>query len=165
MNDGDMDTSEWVACIIHSSHNHLKSWCALHHRSCACGSVTRGNARVPGLTSIALELWASPPPARPSCPRQQNLTNSLPLSRRTQIIALANLRKKATHSTQTALSHFRRDGDTQTWAPKQAISQTPVTKGQAMPKKLRYVAGLRGAPGTKMNVVSLELELGQPHQF
>jgi hypothetical protein len=40
-----------------------------------------------------------------------------------------------------------------------------VTKGQSMPKKLQYVAGLRGAPSVKMNVVRLEMDLGQPHQY
>jgi hypothetical protein len=41
-----------------------------------------------------------------------------------------------------------------------------VNKGSSMPRKLRYVAGLRGAPETaKMKVVSLELDIGQTHQF
>lgn len=53
---------------------------------------------------------------------------------------------------------------TQVWLPKAATVQTRVDKGQAMPKKLQYVAGLRGAPEVKMNVVRLELDLGQPHQ-
>jgi hypothetical protein len=52
----------------------------------------------------------------------------------------------------------------QVWQPKQSTTQTPVNKGQAMPKKLRYIAGLRGAPSTRMNVVQLQLDLGQPHQ-
>jgi hypothetical protein len=51
------------------------------------------------------------------------------------------------------------------WQPKAAAVQTRVVKGQSMPKKLQYVAGLRGAPDTKMNVIRLELELGQPHQY
>jgi hypothetical protein len=90
----------------------------------------------------------------------------VPLPPVRQVIALANLRSKATHSAQTLLSHFRAEGATQTWAPKGAASQTPHSKGQAMPKKLRYVAGLRGAPAAaRMRVVSLELDLGQPHQF
>lgn len=85
---------------------------------------------------------------------------------RPQIIALANLRNKATHSAQTALSHFRAETTTQTWAPRGAATQTAHHKGQAMPRRLRYVAGLRGAPAeAKMSVVSLELDLGQPHQF
>jgi hypothetical protein len=41
-----------------------------------------------------------------------------------------------------------------------------VNKGSSMPRKLRYVAGLRGAPETaKMKVVALELDIGQTHQF
>ena len=41
-----------------------------------------------------------------------------------------------------------------------------VEKATAMPKKVRYVGGLRGAPAeAKMHVVSLELDLGQPHEF
>ena len=83
---------------------------------------------------------------------------------RRRALALANLRQKRTHSTQSALSHFKRDGDTQVWLPKEAQAQTRVNKGQAMPKKLQYVAGLRGTPNTKMNVIRLELDLGQPHQ-
>ncbi|MEW5313117.1 MAG: hypothetical protein WDW38_004708 [Sanguina aurantia] len=85
-------------------------------------------------------------------------------SLRRRALLLANLRQKTTHSAQTAESHFRRDNQTQVWLPKQASSQTRVTKGQGMPKKLQYVSGLRGAPAVKMRVVQLELDLGQPHQ-
>jgi hypothetical protein len=52
----------------------------------------------------------------------------------------------------------------QVWQPKAAQVQTRTNKGQSMPKKLQYVAGLRGAPNTKMNVIRLEMDLGQPHQ-
>jgi hypothetical protein len=108
-----------------------------------------------------------------------------------QIIALANLRQKATHSAQTVLSGFRREGTSQTWLPKEAAVQTKVgfvgrvpgdaekemtgmqgnscvavcvvraqvNKGSSVPKKLRYVTGLRGGPDTKMAVVSLELDV------
>lgn len=34
-----------------------------------------------------------------------------------------------------------------------------VNRGSSVPKKLRYVTGLRGAPDTKMAVVSLELDV------
>ncbi|MEW5301170.1 MAG: hypothetical protein WDW36_004046 [Sanguina aurantia] len=71
-------------------------------------------------------------------------------SLRRRALLLANLRQKTTHSAQTAESHLRRDNQTQVWLPKQASSQTRVTKGQGMPKKLQ--------------VVQLELDLGQPHQ-
>lgn len=52
----------------------------------------------------------------------------------------------------------------QVWLPKGVASQTHVNKGQSMPRKLRHIAGLRGAPGTQMNVLNLELDLGQPYQ-
>lgn len=52
----------------------------------------------------------------------------------------------------------------QVWQPKDAQLQTQANKGQTMPRKVQYVAGLRGAPSTKMHVVRLELDLGQPHQ-
>ncbi|KXZ47973.1 hypothetical protein GPECTOR_31g335 [Gonium pectorale] len=83
---------------------------------------------------------------------------------RRRALALANLRGKATHGTQTAESHFKRENETQVWRPREATVQTRSSKGQSMPRKLQYVAGLRGAPDVKMNVVRLELDLGQPHQ-
>eukprot|EP00775_Hariotina_reticulata_P013094 gene13094-13221_t len=84
---------------------------------------------------------------------------------RRRIIALANLRNRSTHGSQTLLSHFRRDGDSQTWALKAAGVQTQVNAASSMPRKLRYVTGLRGAPKTtKMKVVSLELDLGPTRQ-
>jgi hypothetical protein len=47
-----------------------------------------------------------------------------------------------------------------------ALKCVQVNKGSSMPRKLRYVAGLRGAPETaKMKVVALELDIGQSHQF
>ena len=52
----------------------------------------------------------------------------------------------------------------QVWQPRQAQVQCRSNKGQTMPKKMQYVQGLRGAPDVKMNVIRLELELGQPHQ-
>ena len=83
---------------------------------------------------------------------------------RRRALNLANLRQKCTHSAQTVLTHFKRDGDTQVWLPKESQVQTRVNKGQSMPKKLQYISGLRGSPATKMNVIRLDLDLGQPHQ-
>ena len=81
-------------------------------------------------------------------------------------LRMANLLEKKTKSAQTSLSHFRRAGQTQTWAPKTGSSQTLVEKATAMPKTIRYVSGLRGAPHeAKMHVMSLKLDLGQPHEF
>jgi hypothetical protein len=45
-----------------------------------------------------------------------------------QIIALANLRHKGTHSAQTLASGFRREGCSQTWLPKEAAVQTRVSQ-------------------------------------
>jgi hypothetical protein len=83
---------------------------------------------------------------------------------RRRALQLANLRDKRTHSQQTVASHFRRESTTQVWVPKQTTTQTAHNKGQSMPQKKRYIAGLRGSPATRMNVVSLELDVGQPHQ-
>lgn len=62
------------------------------------------------------------------------------------------------------MSHFRRENETQVYLPKEKGTMTRVDKGQSMPKKLRYMAGLRGGPKAKMSVLSLELDVGQPHQ-
>ena len=43
-----------------------------------------------------------------------------------QLLALVNLREKATHSAQTVLSHFRREADSQVWLPKEAAVQSKV---------------------------------------
>lgn len=81
-------------------------------------------------------------------------------------MVLANLQTKVTKSAQTGVSTFRRDNESQYWQPKVAMSQTAYSKGQSMPKKLRYMSGLRGDPiSMKFSVVSLELDLGQPHQL
>jgi len=85
-------------------------------------------------------------------------------SLRRRALNLANLENKQTKSGQTVLSHFRRENETQVYLPKSQSTMTRADKGQSMPKKLRYIAGLRGGSKTKMAVVQLELELGQPHQ-
>lgn len=85
---------------------------------------------------------------------------------RRQALALANLQTKATKSAQTGASAFRRDNETQFWQPKIAVLQTPQNKGQSMPKNLQYMAGMRGDPiSMQLRIVSLELDLGQPHQL
>jgi hypothetical protein len=65
---------------------------------------------------------------------------------RRKAIALADLQTKATTSSQTAASAFRREGETQYWAQKTSGSQTMVHKGQSMSKHLRYITGLWGDP-------------------
>jgi len=84
---------------------------------------------------------------------------------RRRALSLANLRQKKTHGAQSILSHFRRETETQVWLPKAAATQSASAKGTAMPQKKRYIGGLRGGPEVKMNVVSLELDVGQPHEY
>lgn len=64
----------------------------------------------------------------------------------------------------TCKSHTECKAAVQVWLPKGVASQTHVNKGQGMPKKLRHIGGLRGAPGTKMTILDMELDLGQPYQ-
>ncbi|XP_068610132.1 cilia- and flagella-associated protein 206 [Brachionichthys hirsutus] len=62
---------------------------------------------------------------------------------RREAIKLANLRTKITHSTQTDLSHMRRENVTQTWLPKTVACQTKRDGESTMPKPQDYVTGLR----------------------
>lgn len=63
-------------------------------------------------------------------------------------------------------STFRRENETQYYQPRKSSTQTAVNKGQSMPRKLQYIAGIRGNPvSVKMNVLRLELDIGQPHQL
>jgi hypothetical protein len=50
----------------------------------------------------------------------------------------------------------------QVWRPKEASQQTGVHQGSSMPRKLRFVGGLRGAPERPLRVLMLDLDLGQP---
>jgi hypothetical protein len=60
---------------------------------------------------------------------------------RRRALQLANLRTKATHSAQTHLSHFRRDGETQVWLPKEAATQSGIAGTNKMTKKVRRGEG------------------------
>ena len=84
---------------------------------------------------------------------------------RRRVLQLANLRQMRTHSTQTNLSHFRREQETQNWLPKESFTQTATQKGTTMPQKKMYVEGLRGPPDVRMKVVNVDLNLGQPHEY
>ncbi|KAM7394945.1 hypothetical protein PAMA_006605 [Pampus argenteus] len=63
---------------------------------------------------------------------------------RKKAIKLADIRTKVTHSTQTGLSHMRRENVTQTWLPKHAASQCKRDGESNVPKPQVYLAGLRG---------------------
>jgi hypothetical protein len=53
-------------------------------------------------------------------------------------------------------------GALQVWRPKEASQQTAAHQGSSMPRKLRFVGGLRGAPDRPLRVLTLDLDLGQP---
>lgn len=64
---------------------------------------------------------------------------------RRRALSLVNLRYKATHSTQTFESHFRRDAQSQCYVHgKQNATQTKTETATGMPKKITYLQGLRG---------------------
>eukprot|EP00026_Physarum_polycephalum_P003139 Phypoly_transcript_03148.p1 GENE.Phypoly_transcript_03148~~Phypoly_transcript_03148.p1 ORF type:complete len:618 (+),score=99.88 Phypoly_transcript_03148:604-2457(+) len=78
---------------------------------------------------------------------------------RRNAIKLVELRYKATHSTQTKNSHFRRDSATQHYAPKENDTQTGISTGTSPTINKNYITGLRGKPTQKVKVVKLHLDL------
>ena len=60
----------------------------------------------------------------------------------TRAIKLLNLKNKRTSTTQTYFSSFRRENESQTYMAKTKSTQSAITKGQSMPKKLRYLKGI-----------------------
>ena len=72
---------------------------------------------------------------------------------------LKNLENKRTKSGQTDISHFRRQSQAQTYPKKDKGEQTLIETGTSMPKKVRYIAGLRGDSITKPKVVTMTLNL------
>ena len=85
---------------------------------------------------------------------------------RRRAVKLADLSSKLARSAQTLGTAFRRDAECQLWQPKVSSTQTAAHKGQSMSRTVRYVRGLRGDPvSMQMSVVSLELDLGQTHQW
>ncbi|KAJ3097053.1 hypothetical protein HDU97_005312 [Phlyctochytrium planicorne] len=80
---------------------------------------------------------------------------------RRQALMLVNLKTKKTHSSQTVLSHFRRESETQHYAPKGQFSQTTTESSSNVPKKVNYLAGLRndGKQKNKFRVVDLTVDL------
>eukprot|EP01062_Namystynia_karyoxenos_P014560 TRINITY_DN15245_c0_g1_i1.p1 TRINITY_DN15245_c0_g1~~TRINITY_DN15245_c0_g1_i1.p1 ORF type:complete len:595 (+),score=237.23 TRINITY_DN15245_c0_g1_i1:94-1878(+) len=73
-------------------------------------------------------------------------------------LKLANLRSKRTHSSQTTLSHMRRDNGAQTFAPKEVETQTLQDKSTQPTRKVQYIKGLRGHSNQTPQVVQLEFD-------
>uniref|UniRef100_A0A3B3YJH1 Cilia- and flagella-associated protein 206 n=1 Tax=Poecilia mexicana TaxID=48701 RepID=A0A3B3YJH1_9TELE len=77
---------------------------------------------------------------------------------RRKAIKLANIRTTVTHSMQTNLSHMRRDNVSQTWLPKEAVSQTMRESGSNVPNPQTYLHGLRG----QRDATVLKVDLTRP---
>ncbi|KAH7830132.1 putative cilia- and flagella-associated protein 206 [Monocercomonoides exilis] len=77
---------------------------------------------------------------------------------RRKALQLVQLKKKRTHSTQTIASHFRREAETQAYELRDNETNTGHDVGVNPKKTVRYLQNLRGPPGTKMSVVTLELQ-------
>eukprot|EP00658_Telonema_sp_P-2_P021866 TRINITY_DN18719_c0_g1_i3.p1 TRINITY_DN18719_c0_g1~~TRINITY_DN18719_c0_g1_i3.p1 ORF type:complete len:579 (+),score=151.62 TRINITY_DN18719_c0_g1_i3:224-1960(+) len=73
-------------------------------------------------------------------------------------VQLANLRQKRTHSTQTNLSHFRSETETQTWVQKEKEQNTLVDAKTQSAKMVSYMTGLRGRPSKQFSVVNMSLD-------
>lgn len=80
---------------------------------------------------------------------------------RRQAIMLVNLRKKATHSTQTKSSSFKRDSETQVYLPKENSSQTVQDSSTQVAPIRNYFSGLRHKTGkpSSFKVVNINLNL------
>jgi len=68
-------------------------------------------------------------------------------------LQLAALRSKRTKSTQTNLSHFRRENDSQVYLPKVQATQTLIDAAVQPPRVARYIKGLRGTEESKLETV------------
>jgi hypothetical protein len=79
-------------------------------------------------------------------------------SMRRQALHMADIRQKSTHSTQTALSHFRRENESQISLPKDAATNTSVNRGTNPIRWKKYYTGLRGEPQA-MTVVEVKFDL------
>ena len=82
---------------------------------------------------------------------------------RRQALLLVSLKKKLTHSSQTVVSHFRKDTAVQCYKHGRGKgTQTRKDAETTMPRRAQYIQGLRGGePGKSSNVkvVALTLEL------
>lgn len=65
---------------------------------------------------------------------------------RRQALKAANIKKSRTVSVQSHLSYFRRENDTQVYAPKDGETQTGISTGTNPIRVVRYIEGLRGGP-------------------
>jgi len=79
-------------------------------------------------------------------------------SLRREALHMADIRKKSTSTTQTALSHLRRENETQVYLPKDEATNTVVDNGTNPPRWRKYHTGMRGEP-RPMRVVDVKFDL------
>lgn len=77
---------------------------------------------------------------------------------RKEALHMADIRRKATSATQTALSHLRRETETQVYLPKDMATNTGVNRGTNPSRLLKYHTCLRGEP-QPMKVVEMRFDL------
>jgi len=77
---------------------------------------------------------------------------------RREALHMADIKRKATSTTQTALSHLRRETETQVWLPKEIATNTTVSKGTNPPRLKKYHRFLRGEP-QPMRVAEIKFDL------
>jgi len=77
---------------------------------------------------------------------------------RKEALHMADIRRKSTSTTQTALSHLRRETETQVYLPKEVATNTAVSRGTRPPEFRRYYGGLRGQP-QPMKVTEIRFDL------
>lgn len=72
---------------------------------------------------------------------------------------LKGLENKRSKGNQTDISHYKRESQVQTVEKRDKSEQTMVDSGVAMPRTVRYIAGLRGDTMSKPTVVTLTLDM------
>mmetsp|Transcript_22702 Transcript_22702/g.71413 ORF Transcript_22702/g.71413 Transcript_22702/m.71413 type:complete len:636 (+) Transcript_22702:121-2028(+) len=77
---------------------------------------------------------------------------------RREALHMADIRRKSTSATQTALSHLRRENESQVFLPKDAATNTAVSRGTNPPRFKKYLVGLRGEP-QPMKVAEIKFDL------
>lgn len=77
---------------------------------------------------------------------------------RRDALHMADIKRKQTSATQTALSHLRREAETQVYLPKEVATNTTKESGTNPPRWKKYNAGLRGEP-QPMKVVEVKFDL------
>ena len=68
---------------------------------------------------------------------------------RRRALQIANLRKCATDGTQTDMSHFRRENESQVYLPRDQNTQTRTDRGTNPKRVHTYLAGLRNGNSTQ----------------